>query len=205
MREWANEVKRYYLDIEDYDWVDVTDHFKGVESIFHWNRMRVMLRLTQAHETGTPIIDVGCGSGLILRKLPPNSIGLDINPRAIAMALKHAPEAQLIVSDAENIPFRSACFPLVICTEVLEHVPSPDAVIDEVQRLLRRGGRLIGSVPHDTVLWKFRVLSSTCPHAEPFHNQYRRSEVRRLLKAFKILLLRLSTLRLNVVFVAERA
>lgn len=29
------EVKRYYIEVERYDWVEVADHLKGIESIFH--------------------------------------------------------------------------------------------------------------------------------------------------------------------------
>lgn len=200
----ANDVKRYYTEIERYDWVDVTDHFKGVESIFHWNRMRVMLRLAGRFGDKLPIIDIGCGTGLILRKLPQCSIGLDINPWAIEMARKHAPNSELVIADAENIPFRSSSFYTVVCTEMLEHVPSPELALNEIYRILISEGRLIGSVPHVTIFWKFRVLSSTCPHAEPFHNQYSVKDVNELLMDFNILLLQLSTLRLNIVFVANK-
>ena len=198
-------VKEYYIKTERYDWVEVTDHFKGVESIFHWNRMRVILKLAKKYRRSVPLIDVGCGTGLILRNLPLKSIGLDINPWAIEKAKKHAPNAELIIADAENMPFKGGSVNTIVCAETLEHLPCPELALKEVYRVLSQGGSLVGSVPHNTVFWKFRILSSTCPHEEPFHNQYKVKKVVRLLKSFKIVYMKISTLRLNIVFVAMKS
>ena len=42
---------------------------------------------------------------------------------------------------------RPAGFDVVTCMELLEHVPDPVAVLDEIQRVLERGGRLFLAVP----------------------------------------------------------
>jgi len=49
--------------------------------------------------------------------------------------------------DAMHLPFRGAAFDLVICTEVLEHVPGPDAVLQEIRRVMTGGGTLILTTP----------------------------------------------------------
>ncbi len=51
------------------------------------------------------------------------------------------------VSDASEIPVESASFDVVLCTEVLEHVPNPDRVISEFARILKPGGRLLLTAP----------------------------------------------------------
>jgi hypothetical protein len=38
--EWAEWVRDYYRDVETYDWVDVADNWRGLETIFHRNRRR---------------------------------------------------------------------------------------------------------------------------------------------------------------------
>ena len=45
-----------------------------------------------------------------------------------------------IVSDIANIPVESESFDVVLCTEVLEHVIHPDAVVAELSRILGGGG-----------------------------------------------------------------
>ena len=62
------------------------------------------------------------------------------------------------VSDITAIPAPDASFDVILCTEVLEHVPDPVAAVREMARLLRQGGRLILTAPLVSFL-----------HQEPFH------------------------------------
>ncbi len=198
------DTKAYYTDIETYDWVDVTDHLRGLESIFHRNRERVMKRLLRKHAVPGRVLDVGTGTGLLLRHLPPASVGLDINPRNMDKARRYAPQAQVMQGDAEALPLQSNAFSTVLCTEVLEHLPNPELAVAEIERVLAPGGVLIGSVPGRSPIWKLRFLSSTCPHDEPFHRMYRRAEVEDLLSALDLQLMSYSFLRINMVFVAHK-
>lgn len=52
-----------------------------------------------------------------------------------------------VQADAARIPFRPCSFDLVVCSELLEHVPEPGAVLLEVHRVLRTGGRLLACIP----------------------------------------------------------
>lgn len=198
------DVKRYYIDRERYDWVIVADRLRGVESIFHRNRMRSILKLVGRHLPDTIILDVGCGTGLILRGLPNTPIGLDINPWAIGRARLHAPRSHLIIADAEHIPIRCGVLSGVICTETLEHLPNPRDAVSEIYRALKPYGILIGSVPNRIFLWRFRVLSSTCPREEPFHNMYGMREVEGFLDKFRRSYMRYSLLGLNIIFIAQK-
>ncbi len=198
------ETKAYYTDIETYDWVDVCDHFRGLESIFHRNRERAMKRLLRQHAVPGRFLDVGIGTGLLLRHLPPASVGLDINPRNMGKARRYAPQARLTLGDAEALPLQSNAFSTVLCTEVLEHLPNPEQAVAEIERVLAPGGVLIGSVPGRSPIWKLRFLSSTCPHDEPFHRMFRRAEVEDLLSALDLQLMSYSFLRINMVFVAHK-
>jgi len=62
------------------------------------------------------------------------------------------------VCDITAIPLPSACLDAVLCTEVLEHVPDPVAVLKEFSRLLKVGGRLFVTAP---------FVSAS--HMEPYH------------------------------------
>lgn len=200
---WSEWVKDYYRDVETYDWVDVADNLRGPEALFHRNRARVVRGLVRRYGQ-EPMLDAGAGTGLNLRHLPPGSVGLDINPRNIAILRGRLSGHRIVEGDIELLPFPDASFATVVCTEVLEHVPDIDAALQEIHRVLKPGGVLIGSVPARSMIWRLRFLSSTCPHSEPFHNEYVPQEVRQKLDAWSVLHLGYSLLRFNVMFVAQR-
>ena len=52
-----------------------------------------------------------------------------------------------VQAEAAYVPFRDGCFDAVICSELLEHVPDPPAVLREAYRVLREGGTLLICVP----------------------------------------------------------
>jgi SAM-dependent methyltransferase len=62
------------------------------------------------------------------------------------------------VSDIAALPVRDASFDVVLCTEVLEHVPAPVDAVGELARILRPGGHLILTAPLGSGI-----------HQEPFH------------------------------------
>lgn len=203
---WSEWVKDYYRDVETYDWVDVADNLRGPEAFFHRNRARVVRRLIAKYATpGAPILDAGCGTGLNLRHLPEGSTGIDINPRNVELLRARLPNHTIIEGDVEDLPFEADSFGTVLCTEVIEHIPDPTKAIAEYRRVLQPGGVLIGSVPARSAIWKLRFLSSTCPHSEPFHNEYLPHEVREMLDGWHLEHLGYSLLRFNVLFVARRA
>jgi SAM-dependent methyltransferase len=60
-----------------------------------------------------------------------------------------------IVASADRLPVEDETFSLVLCTQVLEHVPEPSAVLAECRRVLAPGGRLALTAP---LLWELHEL-----------------------------------------------
>ena len=52
-----------------------------------------------------------------------------------------------IISDITSIPVGDLSYDVVLCTEVLEHVPHPENAIKEFSRILKVGGELILTAP----------------------------------------------------------
>lgn len=196
--------KDYYKHIEDYDWVEATDKFLGLESLFHKLREHLVVKLINKYKKNGQILDAGCGTGLILRHLPKGSVGVDINPRNIPRAKKHAPGAKVIEADIEKLPFADETFSTIVCTEVIEHQPNPIPTIAEFKRVLKKGGVIIGSTPSKSPIWLLRFLSSTCPRGEPFHKNFTKKELEKLFADFKIILLSRWVIGMSYFFVVEK-
>jgi ubiquinone/menaquinone biosynthesis C-methylase UbiE len=176
-------IKQYYVKGEFYDWVTQPRRF---EKIFHSKREKAIVQLTQKYFKGSISLDVGCGTGLITRHLNSNYVvGIDINKWNLEKAKLHANKIDVVLADVEHLPIRSDAITNVVCTEVLEHLPSPKNAINEILRVLKPKGKLVCSVPSKNPVWKFRKLFlTTCPVTEPFHNSYNVDEVKRLLGQF---------------------
>ncbi len=101
------------------------------------------------------LLDVGCNTGELLvfcRRLYPEIelAGIDINHESIEMAKKKLPDVEIRQGFGYELPFASNRFDCVTCIEVIEHVPQEHrpALVAEMQRVLRPGGRLILRCPH---------------------------------------------------------
>jgi len=66
-----------------------------------------------------------------------------------------------VIGQAERLPFLDQQFDLVLCTQVLEYVPEPPLVVNEIYRTLKTGGLLLLSAPavfprdSETEYWRF--------------------------------------------------
>jgi 2-polyprenyl-6-hydroxyphenyl methylase/3-demethylubiquinone-9 3-methyltransferase len=102
---------------------------------------------------GQRVLDVGCGGGLLAESLAragAQVTGVDLAPAMIEIARLHAHESQLTIdyqlASAEQLAQQApAPFDVVTCMELIEHVPSPAALLRAVAQLLRPGGQLFMS------------------------------------------------------------
>lgn len=98
------------------------------------------------------IIDLGCGEGLALEKLMKgfpgrNVMGVDLELENIEICRRHALNA--VYSNLYDLALPDAHFDVCVCIDVLEHLEDPVRAVREMNRILRRNGRLIMLVPHD--------------------------------------------------------
>jgi SAM-dependent methyltransferase len=150
-------------------------------------------------EPGCRILDVGCGNGrhtaAAFRQPQALAIGTDVSIPDLQAAKSrlelHARLGQhgggrwaLCAADGLRLPFSARRFDLVICCEVLEHLPAPGAAVVELARVLKPGGRLVVSVPRygpERVCW---ALSREYARSQGGHVRiFRRSEAAALLSA----------------------
>ncbi len=86
----------------------------------------------------------------------------------------------LAAMDITAMPFADSSFEVVICSEVLEHIPDDDAAIDELARIVKPGKTLAISVPRawpEKICWR---LSDEYVNADMGHVRiYKKSELQR--------------------------
>ena len=108
---------------------------------------------------GAPLrlLDAGCGDGINLsflsrlvsgRGWPTAVVGADYSALRIrrARALVASP---LIQGSVTGLAFRARSFDVIICNQVLEHVPDYRAALSEIYRVLSPGGLLMVGVPNE--------------------------------------------------------
>ena len=91
------------------------------------------------------LLEIGCGGGLLLREaLSSGGIvtGLDHSEEMVRLARERAPEAEVVLGRAEQLPFEDASFTAIAMSIVFFFLDDPTSVLRECRRVLSPGGRL---------------------------------------------------------------
>jgi SAM-dependent methyltransferase len=89
-------------------------------------------------------LDLGCGIGDFL-SFRPSTIGVDVNPRAVAFCRDRGLDARTMQPD--RLPLADASLDSILLDNVLEHIADPLPILAEIRRTLKPGGRLLVGVP----------------------------------------------------------
>lgn len=103
-----------------------------------------------AFPAGARVLDVGCGTGVLTRKLAglPNVAsvtGVDPAPTLLAKArdlARHLSGVSFTEADGRALPFDSGSFDVVLFDSTVSHVPEPERALAEAFRVLRPAGWL---------------------------------------------------------------
>jgi len=126
------------------------------------------------------VLDVGAGAGWAYsgRAAPGRVVALDLAMTRLATIRCNCDDVPCAQGNAESLPFRPRSADVVICSEVLEHLLSPQKAVEEIARTLRRGGRTIISVPNNE-----EIVEAVCLHCHrrfPVHGHLSRFSAGRL-------------------------
>lgn len=90
------------------------------------------------------VLEVGAGTGELWRRVPHDGLELTLTDFSPAMCARLAavPGARVRRCDAGALPFADGSFDTIIANHMLYHVDDPAAVLRELARVLRPGGRI---------------------------------------------------------------
>lgn len=114
-------------------------------------------------------LDVGCGNGaqtLKFLKYVDSCVAIDVEKNRLNIFKQKLRElglnnCEVKQMDATNLEFKDETFDIITHIETLEHVPDQEKVLDEMYRVLKRGGLLILSVPNKW--WIFETHGAKLP------------------------------------------
>lgn len=129
-------------------------------------------RFVRAHASTGRTLDIGAQNGPYAAWFP-NRVALDIRRGSGVQ----------IIGDAQALGLADASFDVVLCTEVLEHLPEPQRGIDEMHRVLKPGGTLL-------LTTRFLFPIHDAPHD---YFRFTKYGLRHLLRRFEIVELREET------------
>jgi SAM-dependent methyltransferase len=138
------------------------DHLFAAEDRHFWFTARnrvlkaVVERLVRRLPDGYRVLEVGCGTGFVLRMLEQTCTrgevtGVDLFEEGVAFARKRV-TCPVLVADVHDLPFDKP-FDVIGLFDVLEHVPDDGKVVRDLVARLPAGGALLLTVPAHMALW----------------------------------------------------
>ena len=124
--------------------------------------------------TGERVLDVGCGTGLLLQTLAKRTdhaelVGIDRVPAMLDVARQRiGRKATLVEGEAAKLPFDDAGFRLVISTSALHYFPDAAAALLEMRRMLCPSGNLVITDWCRDYFW-MRLLNRVLPWTHHAH------------------------------------
>ncbi|MBU1322451.1 class I SAM-dependent methyltransferase [Patescibacteria group bacterium] len=139
------------------NWQKHTSH-NPLQQLLIKNFYRQLFSLIKL-KTINSVLDAGCGEGFTLNQFRLNRLGrqlagIDASTAAVALAKKLHPHFKYAIGNIYHLPYPANSFDLVVCTEVLEHLQTPQQAIREIQRVSKK--YCLFSVPHEP--W-FRLVN----------------------------------------------
>ncbi|HVL90324.1 MAG TPA: methyltransferase domain-containing protein [Actinomycetota bacterium] len=124
----------------------------------HETKIRAVAEAISA-DGGGRVLEVGAGTGLhgrwLLEHTPVEHTGLDLSEPMLRIAAgrlaRFAGRSRLTIGDALDLPFPDAAFDAAFCVGTLHHLPSAEAGMRELARVVKPGGRVAALEPN----WKF--------------------------------------------------
>ncbi len=125
------------------------EQIRLIQQAEYWREKLILKDLN--YQPGESLLEIGCGAGAVLgiigQTFPDLKLaGIDLEPKQIEYAQNHLSnlnlDADLRVGDAIALPWDDDRFDHIYAIWFLEHLPDPQPVLREAQRVLKPGGTI---------------------------------------------------------------
>ena len=141
---------------------DLFPEMYRLEETYWWHVAKRRLVLTlltpflRNHAPGA-FLDVGCGTGMMLKDLSAlgRVVGIDGTMDALRYSRQRGASCVILADCSRPFPIRSSAIHVVTMLDVLEHLDDDDLPISEIHRVLRPSGMFVLTVPAYPFLWTY--------------------------------------------------
>jgi 2-polyprenyl-3-methyl-5-hydroxy-6-metoxy-1,4-benzoquinol methylase len=138
--------------------------YTGLAGFVEALRVRAVLKVAAVGPQDR-LLEVGCEAGHLLKSSPrcEKTVGFDISQAALAdaraMFASSGRSATFIQGDASQpLPFERGDFSVIICSEMLEHVPDPRTCLDNIAAIADPECRIVLTVPNELPKLRIKAL-----------------------------------------------
>ena len=129
------------------------------------------------------ILEIGSGSGNLSKVL--SSKGLSVISSDINLNYLRHDLSTIVQFSGENIPFKSNCFDFVVSIETFEHIPNLDKHLNEIKRILKKGGCYIIQTPNKPFNIVWNIITGNKGWREWHQSLCNYFEIKKLLRKYK--------------------
>ncbi|HEX2608529.1 MAG TPA: class I SAM-dependent methyltransferase [Flavisolibacter sp.] len=139
----AVNIERDHVDYEE--WYHTERHSTHFNDDYYNARAEIAVKkFFTGVDLNSKILDFGCGLGQNIYKIP-NAVGYDISEFGVEFCRRKGINATNHLTDLPN-----ESFDIVFSSHVLEHHPHPKTMLEDIFSKLKKGGKFILVIPHET-------------------------------------------------------
>jgi ubiquinone/menaquinone biosynthesis C-methylase UbiE len=148
--KWNNEVNK------EFEMKLLRNHKNPIIRFQEHNRIRKLISMLNVHKNDV-VADIGCEDGYISSLIAPKCrsiycVDIDYDMLKKAKSAIKSDNAYFIQSNAENIKINDSTFDRVLCAAIMEHIPNPKKLIDELLRITKPNGTILIMVPNERLI-----------------------------------------------------
>jgi ubiquinone/menaquinone biosynthesis C-methylase UbiE len=161
-------------DRADFEW----EAFYRGHPVQRWWKQGIAKVVWEMVPSSDSLLEIGSGSSPIVSHYP-KAVVVDLNEDKLRFLKGKLPSLTIRVMSACKLDFPKESFEHVLCLEVLEHLPSPKACVEEVARVLKLKGRAVFATP-DYNRWHWYLAERFTAYKDGHIHKFNRKDLEML-------------------------